>query len=307
MKLFFAPLEGITNYIYRNTHAKVFGGCDCYYAPFIVPSDNEKINLKGLKDVLTENNTSKIKVQILTKDSQAFLKFAAKIKAAGYDELNLNLGCPYPTVVRKGRGAGFLTDPEGLDKFLYEIFEKADIKISVKTRVGYASANELDNLMQIYNKYPISLLTIHPRTREDFYNGMPNLEAFTRAYAISKNELCYNGDIFSKEDFVKITEMFPRVNSFMLGRGAMANPALFREIKDGKKLTTAELIYFTEKLTENYRQTLRSDVFTMHKLKEIWCYIIKNYPEEKKIAKAIKKAGKLSDFMIAIKSLPERI
>lgn len=305
MNLYFAPLEGITNYIYRNTHEEVFGGTDCYYAPFITPSDNEKINKKGLKDVLPENNTSKVCVQVLTKDAESFLKFAKKIEAAGYDELNINIGCPYPTVVKKGKGAGFLLEPLEIDKFLYKIFEQTEIKVSVKTRAGFYSTDELDDLMRIYNKYPLSLLIIHPRTREDFYNGEPDIEAFERAYNISTNKICYNGNIFKKEDFDCVTQKFHDLDSVMIGRGAVINPAVFREINGGEKLKTEELIYFSERLIENYRMTLRSDVFTMHKIKELWAYIIKNFPEEKKIAKAIKKANTVLDFMIAIKGLPE--
>lgn len=305
MNLYFAPLEGITNYIYRNTHAEVFGNVDCYYAPFITPSDNEKINKKGLKDVLLENNSAPLCVQVLTKDAEAFLKFAQKIKAAGYDELNINLGCPYPTVVKKGKGAGFLLEPLEVDEFLYKIFEKTDILVSLKTRSGFYSSSELLRLMEIYNKYPLSLLIIHPRAREDFYNGTPDIKAFEEAYKISKNKLCYNGNIFKKEDYDDIREQFPDLEGIMIGRGALTNPAIFREIVGGEKLKTEELIFFSEKLIENYRKTLRSDVFTMHKIKELWAYIIKNYPEEKKIAKAIKKANTVSDFMTAIKGLPE--
>lgn len=305
MKLYFAPMEGLTNYIYRNTHREVFGFCDGYYAPFITPSDNEKINKKGLKDVLLENNPEGVTVQVLTKDADAFLKFAKKIEAEGFDEINLNLGCPYPTVVKKGKGSGFLLEQTALDEFLYKIFENCNLKISIKTRAGFYKSDELDSLMEIYNKYPLSLLIIHPRAREDYYNGVPDMEAFKRGYSVSTNKICYNGNIFSKDDFHLIEEKFEGLDSVMIGRGAVANPAIFREIKGGKPLTTEELIYFSERLIENYRKTLRSDVFTMHKMKELWAIIIRNFPEEKKILKAIKKANNTEDFMIAIKGLPQ--
>lgn len=305
MKLYFAPMEGITNYIYRNTHKEVFGCCDGYYAPFITPSDNEKINKKGLKDVLCENNTEKPIVQILTKDAESLLKFAKKIEAEGFDEININLGCPYPTVVKKGKGSGFLTNPSELDNFLDKIFSECKLKISLKTRAGFYKTDELDGLMEIYNKYPVSLLIIHPRSREDFYNGVPDMDAFGRAFFVSKNKVCYNGNISSKKDFLEIQSKFEGLDSVMIGRGAVANPALFREIKGGEELKTEELITFSEKLIENYRQTLRSDVFTMHKMKELWAIIMKNFPEEKKILKAIKKSNTVDEFMVAINSLPE--
>lgn len=306
MNLYFAPLEGITGFTYRNAHAEMFGSCDAYFAPFINPSDNEKVSKKGIKDILPENNVGiPLKAQVLTNNSVSFLKFAEKVKAFGYDELNINLGCPSATVVRKGRGSGFLKEPDALDKFLYEIFEKSDLRISVKTRTGYFSGDEMEQLMEIYNKYPLTQLIIHPRAREDFYGGMPNNDVFEMAYNMSGNKLCYNGNIFTAAEYKRITERFPKLDGIMLGRGAIKNPALFREINGGEKLTSAELIEFSSRLADSYNKVLQSDVFTLHKLKEIWVYILWDYPDEKKTAKAIKKAKTLSEFMSAIRLLPE--
>ena len=221
MDYYFAPREGITSYTYRNTHAELFGGADSYFAPFINPSDQEKVSKKGMRDVLPERNSEiDLKVQVLTNCALSFTKFAKKIQAAGYNSLNINIGCPAARVVQKGRGAGFLRDTEGLERFFEELFAKNDIAVSVKTRIGFASSDELVRLMEIYNRYPISLLIVHPRTREDFYNGVPNMEAFSYAYETSVHPICYNGDINSKEDYIKITERFPNLHSVMLGRGA---------------------------------------------------------------------------------------
>lgn len=306
MNLYFAPLEGITGCTYRNTHAEMFGECSAYFAPFINPSDQEKVSKKGIKDILPENNNSiDLKAQVLTNNAVSFLKFADKIKAFGFDEININLGCPSATVVRKGRGSGFLKDTDALDNFLYEIFDKSDIKISVKTRTGYFSGDEMEELMEIYNKYPLTQLIIHPRAREDFYNGMPDNNVFEKAYKMSKNKLCYNGNIFTAEDYKNIITRFPDIDGVMLGRGAIKNPAIFREINGGAKITTAELIEFSKKLAESYNKVLQSEVFTLHKLKEIWVYILWNYPEEKKTAKAIKKSRTIQEFMSLLSLLPK--
>lgn len=305
MKLYFAPLEGITTYIYRNTHFKMFGGCDAYYAPFITPSDNEKIGRKGFRDILPENNKAPVKIQVLTNNSQSFLKFCEKAKSYNYNEINLNLGCPSGTVVGKNRGAGFLRDTHMLDKFLCEIFSAGDVNISIKTRIGYFGADEFDDIIKIYNKYPLSLLIIHPRCREDFYKGEPHIESFKKAYETSPHKLCYNGNVFSVSDFMHISSLFPDTDSIMIGRGAVTNPAIFREIAGGNRLTTAELIKFTEELRENYGAVLDSDIFTLHKLKEIWIYMMQNFPNEKKILKTVKRTNKLSEFMAALYNLPE--
>lgn len=306
MKLYFAPLEGITTYTFRNTHAEMFGGVDSYFAPFINPSDQEKVSRKGMRDILPDNDTTnRLKVQVLTSNSESFLKFCEKIKTFGYNEVNINIGCPAGTVVKKGRGSGFLQYPEKMDEFFCGIFEKCDMAVSVKTRIGYSSHDEMPGIMEIYNKYPISELTIHPRTREELYNGSASLETFGNAYNISQNPVCYNGDICDVSNYAKVTERFTSLSGVMLGRGAVRNPALFREICGGEKLCTGELVEFSERLSEKYRKVLGSDVFTLHKLKEIWVYAGRNFLDEKKKIKAIHKANTLEDFKSAIRALPE--
>ena len=306
MKLYYAPLEGITTYIYRNTHAQVFGGVDVYFVPFITPSDNEKISIKNMRDVLPERNSSiNLKVQALTNRADSFFKFEDMITDLGYNEANINIGCPSGTVVKKGRGAGFLRDPDGIERFLCEVFEKTKITVSVKTRIGYTSGNEMENLMKIYNKYPLDVLIIHPRVRDSFYKGIPDMEVFKASYNVSANKVCYNGDIKSAADFNCITSEYPGLDSIMIGRGAVGNPAVFREIKGGEKLKTAELVEFTELLITNYNEVLKSDTFTLHKLKEIWMYVIDNFPQEKKLIKAVKKSNNLADFMRAVYAFPE--
>lgn len=306
MNLYFAPLEGITTYTYRNTHAAMFGCCDAYFSPFISPGCDEKVSLKMLRDILPENNTAiPLKVQVLCNHPEAFRRFALKITELGYDEVNINLGCPSGTVVGKGRGAGFLREPGSLEEFLDEVFSHNDIKISIKTRAGFYSGDEMPGLMRIYNKYPMTQLIIHPRVREDYYKSFPRFDVFTEAYQASKNPVCYNGNVFDTDDYNRITCDYPQLEGVMLGRGAVANPALFREIKGGARLTTAELLEFTQKLKDNYYELLRSDTYTLHKLKEIWLYMMWNYPEEKKILKAIKKSDKCSELMNAINKLPE--
>ncbi len=305
MNLYLAPLEGITTYTYRNTHAELFGGADNYYAPFIVPTDNERISMKTLRDIIDENNTVKPKVQVMCTTPTAFAEFTKKIKPLGFDEVNLNLGCPSGTVVKKKRGAGALLDKDALDKFFDSIFSNTDIKITVKSRTGFYSHDEFNSILAVFNKYPIHELTVHPRVREEYYKGSPNMESFTKAYRYSKAPLCYNGNVYSKEDYDKITSLYPDLNSVMIGRGALVNPAIFREIKGGEKLKTGELIEFSNLLEERYLRLLGSDRYTLHRLKEIWLYAVCNYPNETKIAKAIKKSQKLSELNSAINALPE--
>ena len=255
--------------------------------------------------MLPENNPVPPVVQALTNNSISFLKFTEKLKEYGYDEVNINLGCPSPTVVNKKRGSGLLREKELLKSFLDVIFEKCDIKISVKTRIGFHSPEEFEELISLYNIYPIKLLTVHPRCRDDFYKGDVNFDAFNLAYSLSKNPLCFNGNVFTKEDYENILKTYPGIDSIMLGRGAVANPALFREIHGGKRVTTSEMVEFTEILKERYNAILSSDKFTMHKLKEIWLFMMWNFPHEEKILKTVRRTESLTELMRAVHSLPE--
>lgn len=306
MNLHFAPLEGITTCIYRNTHHAVFGGCDTYWAPFIAPSNNEKISRKRVRDILPERN-GKIPLmpQVLANQADSFLLFSQKLKELGYHEVNLNLGCPSATVVNKGRGAGQLKDTEVLKQFLDEILTQSAVAVSLKTRIGYASGEEMENLLSVYNKYSLPLLVVHPRVRMDFYQGKPDLNVFASVYKNSTHPICYNGDIRTKEDYWGIAKQFPHLRGVMIGRGAIRNPAIFREIRGGSPLTTDELLDFSNQLLDAYLRELQSDAFTLQKLKEVWLYMIQNFPQEKKITKAIKKAGRLSELQAALACLPK--
>ena len=187
MKLYLAPLEGITSYIYRKALYQCFDGFDKYFIPFIRAKQNLNFSGREKKDISPENNSGMYAVpQILTRNADDFLRTANQLKEYGYQEVNLNLGCPSKTVVTKGCGAGFLTRPEELEQFLDRIFSKTDMKISVKTRLGMENAEEFPRLMEIYNRFPMEELIIHPRVQKDFYKNIPNLEAFGEALAIRR-------------------------------------------------------------------------------------------------------------------------
>ena len=304
MKYYLAPMEGITGFIYRNSYEKFFGGIDKYFAPFVVPNSSKSLKTKELRDVLPENNKGiNLVPQILTNDSEGFILTAKKLKDLGYDEINLNLGCPSGTVVGKKRGSGFLAHKEELDKFLEEIFKIDDIKISIKTRLGMDKPEEFYELIKIYNKYPMEELIIHPRTRQDFYGNKPNLEVFKDAISLSKNPVCYNGDIFTLEDHNKLVEEFKEVDKIMLGRGVLANPALMNEILNNEFMDKKVLKEFHDEIFSKYRQVFNEDRNAMFRMKELWGYMIYMFSNNKKYAKKIKKAQKVVDYNQAVTSL----
>lgn len=230
MKYYFAPMEGITGYVYRNAHHKYFSGIGQYFTPFITPNQTRKLTPRELHDVLPEHNREiPVVPQILTNKAEDFIWAAGRLGELGYREVNLNLGCPSGTVVSKNRGSGFLAFPVGLDKFLGAVSRelcRMDMKLSVKTRIGKNGPEEFGDLLRIFNCYPLEKLIIHPRVQTDFYKNHPNLETFLMAAEESVNPVCYNGDLFSVRDVQEFTARFPNVEALMFGRGALTNPAL---------------------------------------------------------------------------------
>ena len=306
MKYYLAPMEGITGHIYRNVYEKYFHNIDKYFTPFIVPNQSLSLKTKELRDLLPENNEGlNVVPQILTNDAEGFILTANKLKQLGYDEINLNLGCPAGTVVSKKRGSGFLAYPDELERFLDEIYKISDMKISIKTRLGKERPEEFYNLIEIYNKYPLEELIIHPRTREDFYGNIPNLKMFKEALSLSKHSICYNGDIFTTENYNEIVKEFPEIDKVMLGRGVLANPGLIGEIRENNFISKEILKEFHDEIFENYTILLNEDKNAMYRMKELWGYMSHIFTDNKKYYKKIKKAQKAKDYREAVSRLFE--
>ena len=300
MLYYAAPMEGITTYIYRRAHARWYGGIDRYFTPFIA---GRKLTSREIRDILPENNTGvKLVPQILTNKAADFLAIAEKTAAYGYHTVNLNLGCPSGTVTAKKRGAGFLSDPDTLDAFLYEIYEKCPLKISIKTRLGVADLKEWETLLAIYAKYPLEELIIHTRLLDEFYTGSTHPEAYGQAISALRNTkipLCYNGDITSPECWQAVLAQLPPKSTstgrgtdrIMTGRGLLRHPALARELRRMQENSSASqnhdtdsdrmnrdslqtLRAFHDELLDGYLQIMSGDLPVLFKMKDLWTYMI---------------------------------
>ncbi|MBS6711007.1 tRNA-dihydrouridine synthase family protein [Ruminococcus sp. AF37-6AT] len=304
MKIYLAPLEGITGYTYRRALHQCFGGFDKYFIPFILPNQKGHLSTREKKDIAPENNEGMYAVpQILTKNAEDFIRTAETLQEYGYNEVNLNLGCPSKTVVTKGRGAGFLDRPDELDKFLDEIFRKCDVKISIKTRLGMDAPDEFEDLLTIYNKYPLEELIIHPRVQKDYYKNTPRLETFGEALEHSKTPVCYNGDIVTAKDYLSLKERFPALECIMTGRGTLRNPALAREIRGGAPASKEEIRRFHDIMYNEYCEDLSGDRNILFRMKELWSYLIPMFTNNKKYAKKIKKTEKCVVYESAVREL----
>lgn len=304
MRYYLAPMEGITTHIYRNAYHRYFMPMDKYFTPFLVPHLKKGFSTKELNEILPEHNEGLYLVpQILSNDAEGFLATMKKLQRLGYSEVNLNLGCPSKTVVSKYRGSGFLAKPEKLEEFLDRIYSEAEVQISVKTRIGRDSPEEFERLLKIYNKYPVKELIIHPRVQQDFYKNVPNLAVFAEAVKESRNPLCYNGDIFSVSDHQRIEEDFPELPAVMLGRGIITDPGLLEKIKGKKDTDAGRLRAFHDKILEDYRALDFGDKNVLFKMKEIWCYLGKNFAGGEKQLKKVKKAERMKDYETAVDGL----
>lgn len=256
------------------------------------------------RDILPENNEGcRLVPQILTNKAQEFCQAARELWEYGYREVNLNLGCPSGTVVSKGKGAGFLEEPEKLDRFLAEIFENVQGDISIKTRIGTENPEEFDTLLEIYKKYPVKELIIHPRLLKDYYKNKPDWKAFQKAGQKLDCPLCYNGDLFTLKRCREFTEQFPETQSLMLGRGLLRNPCLIREMKGEENLTKEKLKAFHDALCSEYEQVMSGDRSTLFKMKELWFYMGDLFPDSKKYLKKIKKTQKVTEYRQAVEEL----
>ena len=304
MEYYFAPMEGITGYLYRNAHQEHFPGVDWYMSPFLAPNQKNTFRTREKNDILPENNRNvNLIPQILTNKAEEFIKGAHYLKEYGYGEVNLNLGCPSRTVASKHRGAGFLAVPEELDRFLDEIFEKAEVEISIKTRIGKDSGEEFAHLMEIYNQYPLKELIIHPRVQKDFYRNTPNLEVFAQGLAQCRCPVCYNGDLKTVTDVEEFRKRFPAVERIMIGRGLLANPGLVGELQGKEPVDKQKLRSFHDRIYRDYQGLLFGEKNVLFKMKELWSYLIESFEDAQKEAKKIRKAQRLSEYERAVEAL----
>ncbi len=285
-------MEGLTDSIYRRLHHKYFPGVDRYYMPFISPTIHRQLTHKEDRELPVADSVGFAAVpQVLTKVSDDFLWAAQVCHDRGYDEVNLNIGCPSGTVVSKGKGSGMLRDPGTLDRFLEEIFTGSPLPISVKTRLGLEKSEEFPAILEVLNRYPIKELTIHPRVRKQFYTGGVDMEMFDYAVKNSTNPLCYNGDILTLEQAKKLQEKYPSIQSVMIGRGLIADPGMLSGGTD-----KAALEGFMNELMSVYEVEFGGSRNAIFRLKENWGFLHERFEGSEKLWKRLRKTTDAAEF-----------
>ena len=307
MKYYMAPMEGITNWVYRQAYHEIFTPMDKYFTPFITAKPNKRLSFKEINEVSPETNQGlKVIPQILTNNAEDFLNTARIFQEEyGHREVNLNLGCPSGTVTSKKKGAGFLGEPEELDRFLDHIYGHTDLKISIKTRIGTDYEEDWDRLLDIYRKYPIHELIIHPRLLKDQYKGIPRYHAFKKAEDTLKIPLGYNGNLFSAEEQKRVSAMFPEADSMMYGRGIIARPWLLDEITEKNPAADhkEKLRLFHDKIYHQYQELLSGERNVLFRMKELWSYMAPGFTSYSKYLKKIRKSQHFGEYEGAVISL----
>ena len=332
------PFQGITDAPFRNVFKRHFGGIDKFYTPFFtgIHKEDHAKNLQGEEIDPRCNDVETLTPQILSTDAEEILRFAKQCKELGYKEINLNMGCPFPRVANKKRGCGLLPYPEKVDAMLEQVFETIDIKFSVKCRLGYFNPNEIDAIIPIFNKFPLSELIIHPRIGKQLYKGEADVERFKALMPQINAPLVYNGDIVSVESFERIRDAVQPVHQFMLGRGILANPFLAEDIKssviarrnneaiqksdfldcfvprkcsafDGvKDVSDNRINRLHNYVLDLYEDRLRhagGSPKVLGRMKELWSYLMYSFDEPQDIWRKIKKINALKDYEEAVETV----
>ncbi len=292
MEYLFAPMEGITGAMFRRIHHRYFPGVDRYYMPFVTATHDRVLTPRDLRNVAPEENPGFAAVpQLMARDAGDFLWYARALADMGYREVNLNLGCPSGTVTAKGKGAGLLAAPEVLEPMLEEIYAKAPCAISIKTRLGMRDPEEFPRLLEIFRRFPVSLLIIHPRVREDFYRRPLRRDAFARALECYPGPVCYNGGLVTLGGIRGFQQEFPQVEQVMIGQGLLADPALVSKAKGGPGADRDRLRAFHDELYHTYLEAFHNERGTVYHMKELWSYLGRLFEGAEKPLKQIRKAA----------------
>jgi tRNA-dihydrouridine synthase len=321
LQLSLGPFQGITDAPFRNVFKKHFGGIDKFYTPFFtgIQKDHAK-NLQVEEIDPACNDVETLTPQILSTDAEEILRFASQCKELGYKEINLNMGCPFPRVANKKRGCGLLPYPEKIEVMLNTVFERINLKFSIKCRLGYFNPDEIIPVIDIFNQYPLSELIIHPRIGKQLYKGEADVKRFAELIPMIKAPLVYNGDIVSVESFERIRDEVQPVNQFMLGRGLLTNPFLAEEIKKNgefNELYNGELSEFNEPVCckferlhayviDLYEDRLRhagGSPKVLGRMKELWSYLMYSFEEPQDIWRKIKKINALKEYEEAVETV----
>jgi len=303
-KLSLAPLQGVTDYYFRNAFAHYFGGVDVAFAPYLRIQYGE-VRKSLLHDIQPENNQMPVIPQLMTNSVEEFLFLAKMLEDLQYKEVNWNLGCPYPMVAKRKLGSGMLAFPELIESILDEVMPKINFKLSVKMRSGYETPDEFSKVLEMLNKYELSEIIFHPRYGKQLYKGSADVSLFGKALELSKHPLAYNGDITSLEFFANLQAQYPQTEHFMIGRALISNPFLAAELKGLPQVSNKKAVFkeFHNTLYQQFTEKLSGKGHLMSKMLALWEYFSLSFTNSHKVYKRIKKASNVARYNEAVSTI----
>ena len=307
MNYYTAPMEGLTDRIWRQAHQRWFGAPGAparYYAPFISPPENRVLIKKKMAELdPAANPGAPVIPQLLAKDGALAAWMIGELRKMDYTEVNLNFGCPSGTVTAKGKGAGMLRDLSKLEVFLDEVFSQAEGPISVKTRLGVTSPEEFEAILDLYDRYPICELTIHPRVMRQLYRGEADRAAFAKYLPHCQMPVCYNGDITTPAQLKALEAEFPNLSGIMVGRGIIADPALLRQAVGGTPASKEELRGYLDELYHGYTEAFGMASCAVSRMKAHWHYLIQRFEGSEAFEKQLRKAREGWEYEVVVNHL----
>lgn len=294
-----APLQGYTDWIYRNNFARFFGGADAYYTPFIrLESGLTFRNKDGRETALANNKVPVLIPQILPGTAEEFYSLSRFVAEQGYKQVDINLGCPFPLITGKKMGAGMLPYPDRVREVLSPLNDFPEVRFSVKMRLGMENAGEGIVVMNILNKLRLDHITVHARLGKQQYKGQPDKSAFEQFYRVCEHPLFYNGDVKTVEEIEGIFSQFPLLRGVLMGRGLLSSPWLAAEFKENKRFDKEEVknraLGFHQALMEEYRNRLQDERLLLTKMKTVWDYLLP--ATDRKLLKKVRKANRINEY-----------
>lgn len=300
-----APLQGFTDFTYRNVFHEVFGGVEKYFIPYLSYGKGKEIKKSQLKEILPEHNKALQAIpQVLFSDANELFDLVSILVDNGYSEINLNLGCPYPMATNRGRGAAWLEKPDMLEQTLQQLFSKGfQAKFSVKMRAGMKDNKDFLPVLERLNQFQFEEIIFHPRTAAQMYDGKADPSLFAEAVPLVKHPLVYNGDIFSETDFHELKTILPEQRCWMTGRGLLMDPSLALRLNGGKfdqKMRKLKLKEFHDRLFLEYSEKLQGGGHLLMKMNHLWSYFSESFDNPHKARKLVKKSGSILKYNAAV-------
>ncbi|HKK10517.1 MAG TPA: tRNA-dihydrouridine synthase family protein [Bacteroidales bacterium] len=304
--IYLAPLQGLTDHTFRKVFPKHFGGIDRAYTPYFSVNSNSLPTKTKLEKFLTAGcEHFQIIPQVLTNDARAFISFSQLASEMGINMVNLNMGCPYPVVTKKGKGAGMLPYPDKVDHFLEKISMGSKTEISLKVRLGLQSENEIYKLVPVFNRYPVKEIIIHPRIGSEYYEGTPKRGLYAELESQLLTEVIYNGDIFSVKDYNSLKDQFPETEKIMLGRGILQNPFLCEELKgsERKDSNMSRLYVYLDKLVHELSSDRSKGEKFPQGIKEFWWHLSQSFNNTEAVFDLIKVENTFEGYFKAVEKV----